>query len=92
VVRGLGGVAEYRVDLRRSGALLEIEVTVEPLPGAGEGAAVARRLEDAFRSAFQMRIPVVAVEPGSLPRFELKARRWHRHGDSVAKLTPSPQR
>ena len=81
VVRGVGGVAEYRVDLERSGALLEVEVTVEPLPGEGDLAAFAGRLEDAFRSAFQMRIPVVAVEPGTLPRFELKAKRWHRRAN-----------
>lgn len=75
VIRRDEAVAEYQVELRSSGALAELEVRVEPRPGADAGALV-RRLADALRLAFQLRIPVAAVEPGALPRFELKAKRW----------------
>lgn len=81
VVRRLGGVAEYRVTLHSSGSLTEITVEVEADAAAADGATpddLSRRLESAFRGAFQLRIPVTVVEPGTLPRFELKAKRWRR--------------
>ncbi len=76
VIRQRPGVAEFRVvhDLR--GALAELRVTVEPAPEVDDGAALARQLEHDLRTAFHVRLPVTAVAPGTLPRFELKARRW----------------
>jgi hypothetical protein len=50
---------------------------------AGIAASLARRLEAALERAFSLRIPVRQVPHGSLPRFELKARRWVRR--AVAK-------
>lgn len=78
VVRAVGEVAEYRVILETGGALSEVRVEVEPNPTVVDGEVLAGRVEDAFRQAFQLRIPVVAVPRGTLPRFELKAKRWLR--------------
>ncbi|MEM7583056.1 MAG: AMP-binding protein [Acidobacteriota bacterium] len=76
VVRTVPEVAEFRVELSTRAALAEVKVEIEA-HAAGEAApAVAKRLEAAFRRVFQLRIPVSAVPFGSLPRFELKARRW----------------
>jgi phenylacetate-coenzyme A ligase PaaK-like adenylate-forming protein len=33
-------------------------------------------LAKAFQESLALRVPVKLVEPGALPRFELKARRW----------------
>jgi phenylacetate-CoA ligase len=71
VLHGVPGVAEYRVEVSRRGALVEIEVTIESADDAA-----AHKAETALASAFSLRIPVRRVEPGSLPRFEMKARRW----------------
>jgi phenylacetate-CoA ligase len=71
VLHGVAEIAEYRVEVSRRGALVEIEVTIES--GDDE---VARKVEAALASAFSLRIPVRRVEPGSLPRFKMKARRW----------------
>lgn len=76
VVREVAGEAEYRVTARRGTALVEVGVELEA--PAGDGAVAVARLERAFRDAFQLRIPVTAVDVGSLPRFELKAKRWRR--------------
>ena len=38
----------------------------------------AKALEVALKEAFSLRIPVKRAEPNSLPRFEMKARRWVR--------------
>ncbi|MCC7373910.1 MAG: AMP-binding protein [Verrucomicrobiales bacterium] len=76
VVRETGGVAEYRAEVQSTGALLELKVTIEPETGVIQGESLARRLEAAFQSRLSLRIPVSVAESGSLPRFEMKARRW----------------
>ena len=72
VVRGAGVTGEYRVEVDERKSLPEIRMQVE-----GD-ADLAVALEKELRAAFSMRIPVEAVEPGSLPVFEVKAKRWVR--------------
>ncbi len=76
VLRGCEGVAEYRVEIRTERALSELTVQVEASSDGDIG--LAHRLESALRNAFALRIPVVAVGRGTLPRFEMKAQRWVR--------------
>jgi phenylacetate-CoA ligase len=76
VVRGCGGVAEYRVTLSTQRSLPELLIEIEPAPDAGDPSKLIRRVERALQEAFALRILVASVEPGTLPRFELKARRW----------------
>ncbi len=76
VLRGCEGVAEYRVEIRTDRALSELTVQVEASIDGDAG--LAHRLESALRNAFALRIPVVAVNRGTLPRFEMKAQRWVR--------------
>lgn len=76
IVRGVGGVAEYRVEVRSVGALLELALDVELEKGVPAG--VASALEGTLQTRLGLRVPVTVVEPGSLPRSELKARRWVR--------------
>jgi phenylacetate-CoA ligase len=71
VLRRVAEIGEYRVTVSRRGALVEISIEVETTDGD-----VTRKVEHALSSAFSLRIPVRRVEPGSLPRFEMKARRW----------------
>jgi phenylacetate-CoA ligase len=71
VVRSLPEIVEYRVEVSRRGALTELEVEVE-----SHDEASAAKLERALMSAFSLRIPVNHVPANSLPRFEMKARRW----------------
>ena len=71
VVRSIPEVAEYRVTATRRGEMHELSVVIETTDDT-----VASRLERAFTAAFTLRIPVTRVP--SLPRFELKARRWQR--------------
>jgi phenylacetate-CoA ligase len=78
VVRRHEQVAEYRVELRSVRAMTEVNIQVEPNPGCPDAAALALEVETALRAAFNLRIPVTAMPEGSLPRFELKAKRWVR--------------
>lgn len=76
ILRAQGGVAEYRVQVSRHDALAEIAIQAEPDSSIADPAAFASRIEGALQTAFNLRIPVSAVPSGSLPRFEMKAKRW----------------
>ncbi len=65
------GVTEYSVEVRTERALTELHVQVE-------GCASIHQLEAALANAFSLRIPVSSVNPGTLPRFESKSKRWIR--------------
>ena len=71
LVRSIPEIAEYRVTVTRRGEMHELTVAIETADDTAAG-----RLERAFTAAFSLRIPVTRAP--SLPRFELKARRWQR--------------
>lgn len=78
VVMGVSGAGEYRAEVRSVGAMLELRVEVERT-GAGVDPEVLRdRLESAFQTRLALRVPVTVLDPGALPRYEMKARRWVR--------------
>ena len=77
IVRGYDGVAEYRVEIRTERGMAELELQIEASKEA-EPDSLCRRIEKGFRDAYSLRVPVVAVPSGTLPRFELKSRRWVR--------------
>ena len=76
VLRRFPEVAEYQVREHRSGALLDLKVLIEHAPGALRDTALAERISASLRDTFQLRMEVQSVAPGTLPRFEFKARRW----------------
>jgi phenylacetate-CoA ligase len=76
VLRGLGDVAEYQVQVDNSSSLTQAHVTIEPLPSTPDPAGLARRAETALQVAFSLHIPVTVAPTGTLPRFEMKATRW----------------
>ena len=71
VVRSLDAVGEYRVTVDQTGDLAAVSLEAE----APE--LVCRDLAERLHEALSLRISVVSVPAGSLPRFELKARRWN---------------
>jgi phenylacetate-CoA ligase len=74
VIRRFAEVAEYRVAVDQAGPLAELRVEVEPETAAQAG-GIAERVSRAIRDELLFRAEVTAVAPGSLPRFEMKARR-----------------
>jgi phenylacetate-CoA ligase len=76
IVRGFDAVSEYRVEIQNHRTLPELSIQVEAAPTHAHDATLAHRLEAALTNAFALRIPVSVVSQGSLPRFEMKARRW----------------
>jgi len=76
IVRGFAEVAEYQVQVDQSASLAELILRIEPDSGCADPAALARRVQGALQAAFHLRVPVALAPSGSLPRFEMKARRW----------------
>ena len=69
IVRGFPEVVEYRVIVRSRDSLDELAVEIEDRLAAPE------RVAQDFQVRLGLRVAVRAVPPGSLPRFEGKARR-----------------
>jgi phenylacetate-CoA ligase len=78
IIRRFGDVAEYRVHVNRTAALTELHIELEPADLCRDVRALTGAVRQALQAAFNLRLAVDAVAPGSLPRFELKARRWLR--------------
>jgi len=75
---GFDAVTEYQVEIQNHRTLPELSIQVEPAPDHAHDSTLPHRLETALRDAFALRIPVSLVPQGSLPRFEMKSRRWIR--------------
>jgi phenylacetate-CoA ligase len=79
LIRSVPGLADdFLLILERPSDADEVTVEVEPAPGVDAAAheGLRRALEAALQRALGIRIPARIVPPDSLPRFELKARRW----------------
>ena len=76
VLREFPEVSEFRIEVFSKRAMVELKVLLDPQPGTdGELAErVAARLNDRLL----LRVPCELLPSGSLPRFELKARRLVR--------------
>jgi phenylacetate-CoA ligase len=78
IVRSCPHVAEYQVAVRETAMMTELEVLLEPTADCTDAAVMVNKLESDLRAMFSLRIAVKLARPGSLPRFEMKARRWVR--------------
>lgn len=78
VVRRFEEIVEFRVTVCTRRNMWEMSIEIEPAPGCSRPHALARELEEELKSALALRVPVQTVDEGGLPRFEMKARRWHK--------------
>jgi phenylacetate-CoA ligase len=76
VVRGFREVAEFRSTVTRRASLRELAVEIEPFPDVGDRKALGEHVAQQLREALGLTVPVRVVDPGALPRFEMKARRF----------------
>ena len=71
VLRRFAEVVEYRVTIDRSTPLVEMRIEIE----TSGGTRIAERITNAIRDELMFRAEVEQVAPGTLPRFEMKAKR-----------------
>lgn len=76
ILRSCGNIREFQIEVFTQRALPELNLRIEPGLPHGEVPALIHRIETALRNAFALRVSVTCAEPGTLPRFESKARRW----------------
>jgi phenylacetate-CoA ligase len=83
VVRQFACVDEFRIELHRRSEMLDVRVLVEidaERHGAGQVTLTLAELRRRLRAACGIRIDAEAAAAGTLPRWELKARRVVRIG------------
>ena len=76
IIREHGGVAEYQVKVDTSTSMTELAITVEPTADCEDPDSLVKSLARSFQDSLALRVPVQLAERDSLPRFELKAKRW----------------
>jgi phenylacetate-CoA ligase len=76
IVRRFAQVVEFRSIVSQAGALRTLTLEIEAVPDLRDHQALSLRLAQQLREGLGLTVPVRAVEPGVLPRFELKARRF----------------
>ena len=76
VVRRFAEVAEYRAAVTARGALYDLSLDIELASGVDGTSAVASRVAAALRDSLGLNVPIKIVDSGTLPRFELKSRRF----------------
>ena len=77
VIRQFPAVDEFQVTITLVNEMQHLEVQIE-VAGEGEAESVRSRVEHAICRALSLRPTVTLAEPGTLARFELKARRFRR--------------
>src|SRR5690606_20466058 len=84
-VRKYDEVDEYRIVIRRAEGLDDLQIKIDPKPeiGADRLKAVLGEIADELRVILGIRVTMEAVEPGSLPRWDQKARRVEDQREDV---------
>lgn len=75
VLRSIADIVEYRATFSSKGALRALTLEVELRPSTPDPDAASRRVARRLREALGLAVPVTVVPAGTLPRFEMKARR-----------------
>lgn len=75
IVREFSEIEEFRIEACHNGEMRELKLTLEPKADVASG-QLQERVVARFRERLGLRPQVETVSPGTLPRFELKARRF----------------
>ena len=76
VIRQFSEVVEFRTTVSKPGTMRQLRVELEVGPFPGEGATTAAHVAHRLREALGLTVDVGVVPHGTLPRFEMKARRF----------------
>src|SRR6185436_2683093 len=80
VVRRFAEIGEFRSTVTHQNAMRALSLEVELLAGVtdrgGDSAALTTALGQQLREALGLTIPIQIVPPGTLPQFDMKARRF----------------
>ena len=74
IIRDFPAIAEFRIVVTRHREMLHIRLELEPQPGT-ETATLAETIAATIKQRLQFQAEVILGPAGTLPRFEMKARR-----------------
>lgn len=77
-------VTEFRTIVSTSQAMRSLRLEIEVSPAAADSAAIAAQVAVRLREALGLTVPVEVVGHETLPRFEMKARRFFIEADDRA--------
>ena len=78
VMREFPEIEEFRVEIFEKSALKEIKIVIEPDAHCNSSEGLDERVSRRVRERIGLRPVIEFVAPGTLPRFELKARRFFK--------------
>lgn len=78
VLREFLEIEEFRVEVLEKEAMKELRILIEPRSGQSSTAGLAEQVSQRIRARIGLRPYIEIVTPGTLPRFELKARRFFK--------------
>ncbi len=78
VLRSFKEIVEYQVKIFEEQSMTQVALEIEVTDSCENAYKLAHAIEAEFKEAFQLRIPVTVMPTGSLPRYEMKAKRWIR--------------
>ena len=76
VVRRFAEIVEFRTTVSQTHSMRMLTVDIEPGAHAGDTAALAERVAVQLKEALGLSVRVQVAAAGTLPRFEMKARRF----------------
>jgi phenylacetate-CoA ligase len=78
ILRQFDQVAEFQIEVHTDRSMPHLLIRIEPQPGLvrGEKDALVTAVGEAIKDRLNFHAEIVAVEENSLPRFELKGRRF----------------
>ncbi|HVW00853.1 MAG TPA: AMP-binding protein, partial [Planctomycetaceae bacterium] len=77
LIRQFTEIAEYRITVVSRKAMQHVQIEFESLESSGAG-DLTSRLERTIKDRLNFQAEIIAVSTGSLPRFEMKGRRFVR--------------
>ncbi|MFQ5659518.1 MAG: phenylacetate--CoA ligase family protein [Gammaproteobacteria bacterium] len=75
-IRKFDEIIEYRTTVNKQGSMDELTIEIE-IADSVDQTAVQEKLLDVIKTTLGLRPNIEIVDAGALPRFELKARRFH---------------
>ncbi|MEO5802870.1 MAG: phenylacetate--CoA ligase family protein, partial [Verrucomicrobiota bacterium] len=78
VLRRCEDIAEFQASVTTQNCMTELSLRIETKSDCKDPDNLATRIAKELQTIFSLRVPVLVVAPGTLPRFEMKAKRWIR--------------
>ena len=78
ILREFDEIVEFRIEVTTERSMQNLKLQIEPVAESSTSESLKRRVESTLAGRLGFHVEVELVAPETLPRFEAKARRFHR--------------